>query len=109
MLDTMSTLSDLALTALATTASASAAAAPAASESSALQISTEPIDPIGFIAVTGGLLIAVIISTTAILAGMVTSKQREQTRREVAAYLAEGSITSEDAERLLTTKMGNNC
>ena len=30
-----------------------------------------------------------------------TERQRQRTRREVAAYLAEGSITSEDAELIL--------
>lgn len=32
---------------------------------------------------------------------MVKSRQREQTRREIAAYVAEGSMTVDDAERLL--------
>ncbi len=57
---------------------------------------------IPIIAVAGGLLVAIV----AILAGTVAStkktKQREETRREVAAYVAEGSMTPEDAERLLT-------
>lgn len=36
-----------------------------------------------------------------IIHAMSKAKEREQTRREVAAYVAEGSMTPEDAERLL--------
>ena len=36
-----------------------------------------------------------------ILHAMSKSKEREQTRREVAAYVAEGSMTPADAERIL--------
>ncbi len=57
---------------------------------------------IPIIAVAGGLMVAIV----AILAGTIAStkktKQREETRREVAAYVAEGSMTPDDAERLLT-------
>ena len=74
-----------------------------------VMLSAEPIDPIGMVAVAGGLTIAVIISVTAILAGVANARQRERTRREVAAYLAEGSITSEDAERILSAKMTDGC
>lgn len=31
----------------------------------------------------------------------VTTREREQTRREVAAYVAEGSMTADEAERIL--------
>ncbi len=33
--------------------------------------------------------------------GITIAKEREKTRRELAAYVAEGSMTPEDAERLL--------
>jgi hypothetical protein len=33
---------------------------------------------------------------------MVVSKENEHSRREIAAYIAEGSMTPEDGERLLT-------
>lgn len=53
------------------------------------------------IAIIGGLL----IGGLAILSGMVRriseTKEREQSRREIAAYVAEGSMNAEDAERLL--------
>ena len=56
---------------------------------------------IPLVAITGGLLVGVI----AIVAGTINSissrKQREESRREIAAYVAEGSMTPEDAERIL--------
>jgi len=33
---------------------------------------------------------------------VLNTRQREQTRREVAAYVAEGSISAEDAEKILS-------
>ena len=58
-------------------------------------------DMIPLVAITGGLLVGVI----AIVAGTINSissrKQREESRREIAAYVAEGSMTPEDAERIL--------
>ncbi len=41
------------------------------------------------------------ISMLGILYAMSKSKEREQTKREVAAYVAEGSMTPEEGERLL--------
>ena len=58
-------------------------------------------DMIPLVAIVGGLLVGVI----AIVAGTINSissrKQREESRREIAAYVAEGSMTPEDAERIL--------
>ena len=50
--------------------------------------------------VGGGVAFVAIIFGT--VKSMVKSSNRERTRREVAAYVAEGSITPEDAERILT-------
>ena len=36
-------------------------------------------------------------------------KEQEQTRREVAAYIAEGSMTPEQGERLLTAGKSSRC
>lgn len=48
---------------------------------------------IGLVAVIGGFITTVI-----------TTRQREQTRREIAAYVAEGSMPPEVAERMLTAE-----
>lgn len=52
---------------------------------------------VGMFALAGGFLIAII----AMAFGYFKTRQREQTRREIAAYVAEGSMTSEEGERLL--------
>lgn len=43
----------------------------------------------------------------AIIGKMSMQKEREKTKREVAAYTAEGSITPEDAERILSSGKRN--
>lgn len=49
--------------------------------------------------------VAGVIAVVAILAGMIKSvirtRAREQSRREIAAYIAEGSMTPEQGERLM--------
>jgi uncharacterized protein YggU (UPF0235/DUF167 family) len=56
---------------------------------------------IPIIAIVCGIMVAIV----AIVSGCVSStkklRQREETRREIAAYVAEGSMTADDAERLL--------
>ena len=49
------------------------------------------------------LLAGSIISIVAIrtIAGIVTSVSRERSRREIAAFIAEGSMTAEQGERLM--------
>lgn len=41
------------------------------------------------------------------MTGMVRSVARERTRREIAAYIAEGSMTPEQGEKLM--KAGKSC
>lgn len=47
----------------------------------------------GFVAITW-----IVLGT---ITGMVKSVAREKTRREIAAYIAEGSMTSDQGERLM--------
>jgi hypothetical protein len=51
----------------------------------------------------GGILVAL----TAIITGAITkvsqTRQREESRREIAAYVAEGSISPEDAAKLIAS------
>lgn len=58
-------------------------------------------DMIPLVAIVGGCAVGAV----AIIAGMLTSVSRrkhvEQSRREIAAYIAEGSMTPEEGERLL--------
>lgn len=53
------------------------------------------------VAITGGLTIAAIAIIGGMISGTMKNRQREQTRREIAAYVAEGSITSDEGERLM--------
>lgn len=51
-------------------------------------------------AVVGG-IIAVVSVIACNLRGYLESKSREHSRRDIAAYIAEGSMTPEQGERLM--------
>lgn len=57
-------------------------------------------------------LIAVLIVGTICVTGMIrkcsATRQRERTKRELAAYVAEGSMSPDDAHRILTTGEGED-
>lgn len=65
-----------------------------------------PDELIPLVAIVGGVTIALVGIISSNITGAAKSKAREQTRREVAAYVAEGSMTPEEAERIL--KAGRN-
>ncbi len=52
-------------------------------------------------AMAGGFLVTILAVTFSIAHSMHRTKQREQTKRELAAYVAEGSMTTDEAERIL--------
>ncbi|MFI4898157.1 MAG: hypothetical protein ACIARR_10055 [Phycisphaerales bacterium JB059] len=56
---------------------------------------------IPIISVAGGMLVVIIAITMGIARKISKEKQMEESRREIAAYVAEGSMSPEDAERLL--------
>jgi hypothetical protein len=45
--------------------------------------------------------IAIVAITFSTIKSIMITRQRETTKREVAAYVAEGSMTPQDAERIL--------
>tara|TARA_A100001391_G_scaffold84826_1_gene55582 strand:- start:512 stop:754 length:243 start_codon:yes stop_codon:yes gene_type:complete len=49
-----------------------------------------------------------IMSIVKALTGMIARLAGERTRREVAAYIAEGSMTPEQGEKLLASSKQNN-
>lgn len=53
------------------------------------------------IAVCGGLIIALIMVIGQIVKSTTIQKSREQSRREIAAYVAEGSMTADEGAKLL--------
>jgi hypothetical protein len=56
---------------------------------------------VAVIAVTGGIFLAILGILAGTVKCIVRAKMQETTRREIAAYVAEGSITQEEGERLL--------
>jgi hypothetical protein len=51
-----------------------------------------------------------VVSIVKAFTGMIARLAGERTRREVAAYIAEGSMTPEQGEKLLaSTKQNNGC
>jgi hypothetical protein len=53
----------------------------------------------------GGFVLVIIAMRSVV--GIVRTVARERTRREIAAYIAEGSMTPEQGERLM--KAGKSC
>lgn len=53
------------------------------------------------IALVGGIVIALTAIVFSFVRSMVLGTARESSRREIAAYVAEGSMTAEEGERLL--------
>lgn len=64
------------------------------------EINSQDLVPI--IAIGGSFAVAMVGILAWMIHATARSKQRESTRREVAAYVAEGSMTPDDAERILT-------
>ncbi len=56
---------------------------------------------IGAMAVGGGLTIALVSILLSFIRSIVKTRAREQTKREIAAYVAEGTMTPEDGERII--------
>ena len=70
-----------------------------------LQGQPELLIPI--IAVGGGLVVAVFAIVTCTMKTLFHTKERERSRREIAAYIAEGSMSPEEGERLLNAGKRN--
>ena len=69
-----------------------------------LQINSEHV-PLVIVFGVGGVLglMGIVFGT---MSSICRERQRQLTKREVAAYLAEGSITPEDAERIIRAEDG---
>jgi hypothetical protein len=66
-----------------------------------LALSDEGQTAVAIIAVTGSLMIAVVMSVTTAIQKTRQTRYREESRREIAAYVAEGSISPEDGAKLI--------
>lgn len=53
------------------------------------------------VATVGGMLIVIFVIVGKVLTDMQQTRQREASRREIAAYIAEGSMTQKEGVELL--------
>jgi hypothetical protein len=58
--------------------------------------------------IVGG-TIAIVAILSGVIGGTVKSVARERTRREIAAYIAEGSMTPEQGEKLMKAAPKDDC
>lgn len=56
-----------------------------------------------------GLVIACVWIVAASITKVATTSARERTKREIAAYIAEGSMTADQGERLLKAGKKSSC
>ncbi|TVQ31893.1 MAG: hypothetical protein EA376_07860 [Phycisphaeraceae bacterium] len=68
-----------------------------------LALATGIFESRNFLFLIGG-VIALVWIVAASLETIISTRSRERTKREVAAYVAEGSIKPEDAVRILNTE-----
>ncbi len=64
-------------------------------------LAQDPEILIPIIAISGVFIAGIIGIIFGTIMKMTTTQQREQSRREIAAYVAEGSMTPEDAQNLI--------
>ncbi len=70
-------------------------------------LSSNPQLLIPIVAIVGGISVAIIAIIFGVINTIATNAEHEKSRREIAAYVAEGSITPEDAEKLLASSKKN--
>lgn len=70
-------------------------------ETMPLNLATDFEGLVKLIAVAGGLGVAMIWVIFSAVKAMVIGSEKEATRREVAAYVAEGSMTPDDAAKII--------
>ncbi|MEO1128366.1 MAG: hypothetical protein AAFX05_01515 [Planctomycetota bacterium] len=63
--------------------------------------SNDPESLIGLVAVGGGIVLSIIVMIGVFATAIVQTRSRQRTAREIAAYIAEGSMTPEQGESLL--------
>lgn len=66
-------------------------------------------DELKFFVIGGGLFIWAISIVFGGIHRTTRARQREQSRREIAAYVAEGSMSADDAAKLMADDDGASC
>lgn len=69
-----------------------------------LTLAADSRELIPIVAIGGGIGIAIISIIFGAIRRALQTKYREQTRREIAAYVAEGSMSAEDGAKLIAAK-----
>jgi hypothetical protein len=70
-----------------------------------LTLASDEIIPV--LAIGGGLMVGVIGIVAGTIKSITRTRAREESRREIAAYVAEGSISPDDAQRILQANMAS--
>ncbi|MCB9845024.1 MAG: hypothetical protein H6811_03425 [Phycisphaeraceae bacterium] len=71
-----------------------------------LALADEQVFIIAIVGAGGGMLVALVAIVMDGARKISQTRQREESRREIAAYVAEGSISPQDAERILRAGNG---
>ena len=66
-----------------------------------MMLASIPDEAVALLAVGGAFVVAIIWIVAATADSMMKTRAREASRREIAAYVAEGSMTPEEGARLL--------
>ena len=64
---------------------------------------------IPIIAISGGFLVAIIAIVSGCLKEMAVNSERQKSLREISAYIAEGSMTPEQGEKLIAATKQKGC
>lgn len=79
-----------------------------ASSGPAIEIIEKILDEPGVLFIAGMIAVAIVAIVFGSITGMIKSLTRERTRREIAAYIAEGSMTPEQGERLMKARASDD-
>lgn len=66
-----------------------------------LTLGSDATETVQIVAISMGLAFAGLCVVVGAMKTVLQGRQREQSRREIAAYIAEGSMTPDEGERLL--------
>jgi hypothetical protein len=66
-----------------------------------LVLASDMEELIPVVAIVGGVSVAIFAIIAGTVKAMVQTKHREHSRREIAAYVAEGSISADDGAKLI--------
>jgi hypothetical protein len=72
-------------------------------------LATDWTDMSGLLIPLGAFVFAAFLVVVSAIKSVAINRARETTKRELAAYMAEGSISTDDAERILKHREDRKC